>query len=222
RECSHRKSVVNDRFGVSSSESTRFPPDNVTPTFNNHTGEFHLNNKCEAQTLTSARHKTNGAYLPVYLPVLIGRTDVGGFEQDVENGYQQSPDTCHDVLATTRKQNTALDSAYGKTTPTSASSTYHVAAFPKEAGDPDRGTGPDAPPPVGEQGSPDSEPISVEMEARDCEAAGSIRAAGGVDKEAAEPEWKYLLFCLYLLQLCHKYISQQPLGGPEHNRAEMA
>ncbi|KAM8735070.1 sema domain, transmembrane domain (TM), and cytoplasmic domain, (semaphorin) 6C isoform 2-T5 [Acanthopagrus schlegelii] len=63
----------------------------------------------------------------------------GGFEQDVENGYRQHPDTCHDVLATTRKQNTALDSAYGKTTPTSASTTYHGAAFPKEAGDPERG-----------------------------------------------------------------------------------
>ncbi|XP_041844037.1 sema domain, transmembrane domain (TM), and cytoplasmic domain, (semaphorin) 6E isoform X1 [Melanotaenia boesemani] len=88
----------------------------------------------------------------------------GGFEQDVENGYHQYPDTCHDILATTRRQNTALDSAYGKTTPTSASTTYHGAAFPKEAGDSERGTGPDRPPPVGEQGSPDSEPISVEME----------------------------------------------------------
>ncbi|XP_034554463.1 sema domain, transmembrane domain (TM), and cytoplasmic domain, (semaphorin) 6E isoform X2 [Notolabrus celidotus] len=63
----------------------------------------------------------------------------GGFEQDVENGYHQHPDTCHDVLATTRRQNTALDSAYGKTTPTSASTTFHGAAFPKEAGDPERG-----------------------------------------------------------------------------------
>ncbi|XP_078108260.1 sema domain, transmembrane domain (TM), and cytoplasmic domain, (semaphorin) 6C isoform X2 [Sander vitreus] len=63
----------------------------------------------------------------------------GGFEQDVENGYRQHADTCHDVLATTRKQNPALDSAYGKTTPTSASTTYHGAAFPKEAGDPERG-----------------------------------------------------------------------------------
>lgn len=54
----------------------------------------------------------------------------------------------------------------GKTTPTSASTTYHGAAFPKEAGDPERGTGPDGPPPVGEQGSPDSEPISVEMEGK--------------------------------------------------------
>ena len=32
--------------------------------------------------------------------------------------------------------------------------------------DPERGTGPDGPPPVGEQGSPDSEPISVEMEGK--------------------------------------------------------
>ncbi|XP_028984328.1 sema domain, transmembrane domain (TM), and cytoplasmic domain, (semaphorin) 6E isoform X2 [Betta splendens] len=63
----------------------------------------------------------------------------GGFEQDVVSGYLQHPDTCHDVLATTRKQNTALDSAYGKTTPTSASTTHHGAAFPKEAGDPERG-----------------------------------------------------------------------------------
>ena len=54
----------------------------------------------------------------------------------------------------------------GKTTPTSASTTYQGAAFPKEAGDPERGTGPDGPPPVGEQGSPDSEPISVEMEGK--------------------------------------------------------
>lgn len=54
----------------------------------------------------------------------------------------------------------------GKTTPTSASTTYHGAALPKETGDPERGTGPDGPPPVGEQGSPDSEPISVEMEGK--------------------------------------------------------
>ncbi|KAI4798623.1 hypothetical protein KUCAC02_020597, partial [Chaenocephalus aceratus] len=109
--------------------------------------------------------QNNGAYLPVTLPVLIGRTDVeAASNRTWRTDTSRARDTCHDVLATTRKQNTALDSAYGKTTPTSASSTYHVAAFPKEAGDPDRGTGPDAPPPVGEQGSPDSEPISVEME----------------------------------------------------------
>lgn len=54
----------------------------------------------------------------------------------------------------------------GKTTPTTATTTHHAAAFPKEAGDSERGTGPDRPPPVGEQGSPDSEPISVEMEGK--------------------------------------------------------
>ncbi|XP_068179159.1 sema domain, transmembrane domain (TM), and cytoplasmic domain, (semaphorin) 6C isoform X2 [Antennarius striatus] len=63
----------------------------------------------------------------------------GGFEQDVENGDRLPPDTCHDVLATTRRQNTVLDSAYGKTTPTTASTTNHGPAFPKEAGDPERG-----------------------------------------------------------------------------------
>uniref|UniRef100_A0AAV2MEA7 Sema domain-containing protein n=1 Tax=Knipowitschia caucasica TaxID=637954 RepID=A0AAV2MEA7_KNICA len=37
----------------------------------------------------------------------------GPYEQDVEDGYYQHPDTCHDVLATTRRQNTAADLAYG-------------------------------------------------------------------------------------------------------------
>ncbi|XP_060777952.1 sema domain, transmembrane domain (TM), and cytoplasmic domain, (semaphorin) 6E isoform X3 [Neoarius graeffei] len=54
-----------------------------------------------------------------------------GFEQDVENGYSQYPESCHDVLATTRKQNPALDSAYGKTSPTSASPTIQGPALPK-------------------------------------------------------------------------------------------
>ncbi|KAI1902317.1 hypothetical protein AGOR_G00043520 [Albula goreensis] len=36
-----------------------------------------------------------------------------GFEQDLEGGLTEYPDSCHDVLATTRKQNTAADSAYG-------------------------------------------------------------------------------------------------------------
>ncbi|XP_058242809.1 sema domain, transmembrane domain (TM), and cytoplasmic domain, (semaphorin) 6E isoform X2 [Hemibagrus wyckioides] len=54
-----------------------------------------------------------------------------GFEQDVETGYSQYPDSCHDVLATTRKQNPALDSAYGKTSPTSASPTIQGPALPK-------------------------------------------------------------------------------------------
>ncbi|CAJ1063039.1 sema domain%2C transmembrane domain (TM), and cytoplasmic domain, (semaphorin) 6E isoform X3 [Xyrichtys novacula] len=49
----------------------------------------------------------------------------GGFEQDVENGYHQHPDTCHDVLATTRRQNTALDSAYGVRRPPDLEKTNH-------------------------------------------------------------------------------------------------
>ncbi|KAF3839196.1 hypothetical protein F7725_017913 [Dissostichus mawsoni] len=123
----------------------------------------------------------------------------GSFEQDVENGYQQNPDTCHDVLATTRKQNTALDSAYGKTTPTSASTTYHVAAFPKEAGDPDRGTGPDAPPPVGEQGSPDSEPISVEME--------GVRRPPELDKTNHSVHYTLLIACVLVAFVLGAFLS---------------
>ncbi|XP_028834910.1 sema domain, transmembrane domain (TM), and cytoplasmic domain, (semaphorin) 6C isoform X2 [Denticeps clupeoides] len=62
-----------------------------------------------------------------------------GFEQDVESGYPQYPVSCHDVLATTRKQNTAVDSAYGKTSPTSASTTNQVAVLPKVPGDTQKG-----------------------------------------------------------------------------------
>ncbi|KAJ3598279.1 hypothetical protein NHX12_001790, partial [Muraenolepis orangiensis] len=85
--------------------------------------------------------------------------------EDVESSLQEYADNCHDILATTRKQNTvAADTAYGKTTPATASTTNRGPALPKEAGDPERGTGPDGPALVGQQGSPDSEPISVEME----------------------------------------------------------
>ncbi|XP_037392911.1 sema domain, transmembrane domain (TM), and cytoplasmic domain, (semaphorin) 6E isoform X3 [Pygocentrus nattereri] len=48
-----------------------------------------------------------------------------GFEQDVETGYPQYPDSCHDVLATTRKQNTAVDSAYGVRRPPEADKSNH-------------------------------------------------------------------------------------------------
>ncbi|XP_040899918.1 sema domain, transmembrane domain (TM), and cytoplasmic domain, (semaphorin) 6E isoform X1 [Toxotes jaculatrix] len=123
----------------------------------------------------------------------------GGFEQDVENGYHQHPDTCHDVLATTRKQNTALDSAYGKTTPTSASTTYHGAAFPKEAGDPERGTGPDGPPPVGEQGSPDSEPISVEME--------GVRRPPELEKTNHSVHYTLLIACVLVAFVLGAFLS---------------
>ncbi|XP_032373461.1 sema domain, transmembrane domain (TM), and cytoplasmic domain, (semaphorin) 6C [Etheostoma spectabile] len=123
----------------------------------------------------------------------------GGFEQDVENGYHQHADTCHDVLATTRKQNPALDSAYGKTTPTSASTTYHGAAFPKEAGDPERGTGPDGPPPVGEQGSPDSEPISVEME--------GVRRPPELEKTNHSVHYTLLIACVLVAFVLGAFLS---------------
>ncbi|XP_069568044.1 sema domain, transmembrane domain (TM), and cytoplasmic domain, (semaphorin) 6C isoform X2 [Brachyistius frenatus] len=124
----------------------------------------------------------------------------GGFEQDVEDGYHQHPDTCHDVLATTRRQNPALDSAYGKTTPTtSASTTYHGAAFPKEAGDPERGTGPDRPPPVGEQGSPDSEPISVEME--------GVRRPPELDKTNHSVHYTLLIACVLVAFVLGAFLS---------------
>ncbi|XP_041649503.1 sema domain, transmembrane domain (TM), and cytoplasmic domain, (semaphorin) 6E isoform X1 [Cheilinus undulatus] len=123
----------------------------------------------------------------------------GGFEQDVENGYHQHPDTCHDVLATTRRQNTALDSAYGKTTPTSASTTFHGAAFPKEAGDPERGTGPDGPPSVGEQGSPDSEPISVEME--------GVRRPPDLEKTNHSVHYTLLIACVLVAFVLGAFLS---------------
>ncbi|XP_070690917.1 sema domain, transmembrane domain (TM), and cytoplasmic domain, (semaphorin) 6C isoform X1 [Pempheris klunzingeri] len=123
----------------------------------------------------------------------------GRFEQDVENGYHQHPDTCHDVLATTRKQNPVLDSAYGKTTPTSASTTYHGAAFPKEAGDPERGTGPDGPPPMGEQGSPDSEPISVEME--------GVRRPPELEKTNHSVHYTLLIACVLVAFILGAFLS---------------
>ncbi|TRY90430.1 hypothetical protein DNTS_018925 [Danionella cerebrum] len=76
-----------------------------------------------------------------------------GFEQYVESGYPQHPDSCHDILATTRKQNPSVDSAYGKTSPTSASTTNKGTAQPKDKVD--TGTHPD-------EGR--WEPGSVEME----------------------------------------------------------
>ncbi|XP_043972500.1 sema domain, transmembrane domain (TM), and cytoplasmic domain, (semaphorin) 6E isoform X1 [Gambusia affinis] len=123
----------------------------------------------------------------------------GGFEQDVENGYHQHPDTCHDVLATTRKHNPALDSAFGKTTPTSASTTHHGAAFPKEAGDSERGTGPDRLPPVGEQGSPDSEPISVEME--------GVRRPPELDRTNHSVHYTLLIACVLVAFVLGAFVS---------------
>uniref|UniRef100_A0A669F7L1 Semaphorin 6Cb n=2 Tax=Oreochromis TaxID=8139 RepID=A0A669F7L1_ORENI len=87
----------------------------------------------------------------------------------------------------------------GKTTPTSASTTYHGAAFPKEAGDPERGTGPDRPPPVGEQGSPDSEPISVEME--------GVRRPPEQDKPSPSVHYTLLIACVLVAFVLGAFLS---------------
>ncbi|XP_061675465.1 sema domain, transmembrane domain (TM), and cytoplasmic domain, (semaphorin) 6E isoform X2 [Syngnathoides biaculeatus] len=65
----------------------------------------------------------------------------GAFEQDVENAAPLRSDACHDVLATTRKHNTPLDTAYGKATTASVGPSNH-----KEAGDPERAPGVRRPP----------------------------------------------------------------------------
>ncbi|XP_061737708.1 sema domain, transmembrane domain (TM), and cytoplasmic domain, (semaphorin) 6E isoform X1 [Nerophis ophidion] len=107
----------------------------------------------------------------------------GVFEQDVEDHAGFHADSCHDVLATTRRQNTALDSAYGKTTPTSA------AAFPKGAGDPF----------VGDQGSPDSEPISVEME--------GVRRPPEADKSDHSVHYTLLIACVLVAFVLGAFLS---------------
>ncbi|XP_054636888.1 sema domain, transmembrane domain (TM), and cytoplasmic domain, (semaphorin) 6E isoform X2 [Dunckerocampus dactyliophorus] len=117
----------------------------------------------------------------------------GAYEQDVEDGAGLHADSCHDILATTRKQNTPLDSAYGKTALPSA------ATFPKEAGDPERGTGPDAPPFVGGQGSPGSEPISVEME--------GVRRPPDVDKSNHSVHYTLLIACVLVAFVLGAFLS---------------
>ncbi|XP_029306944.1 sema domain, transmembrane domain (TM), and cytoplasmic domain, (semaphorin) 6C [Cottoperca gobio] len=86
-----------------------------------------------------------------------------------------------------------------KTTPTSASTTHHGAAFPKEAGDPERGTGPDGPPPVGEQGSPDSEPISVEME--------GVRRPPELEKTNHSVHYTLLIACVLVAFVLGAFLS---------------
>ncbi|XP_061675466.1 sema domain, transmembrane domain (TM), and cytoplasmic domain, (semaphorin) 6E isoform X3 [Syngnathoides biaculeatus] len=49
----------------------------------------------------------------------------GAFEQDVENAAPLRSDACHDVLATTRKHNTPLDTAYGVRRPPEAEKSNH-------------------------------------------------------------------------------------------------
>ncbi|XP_049585269.1 sema domain, transmembrane domain (TM), and cytoplasmic domain, (semaphorin) 6C isoform X2 [Syngnathus scovelli] len=49
----------------------------------------------------------------------------GAFEQDIENAALLHPNTCHDVLATTRKHNTPLDSSYGVRRPSEVDKSNH-------------------------------------------------------------------------------------------------
>nr|XP_015192170.1 PREDICTED: semaphorin-6C isoform X1 [Lepisosteus oculatus] len=117
-----------------------------------------------------------------------------GFEQDIENGYTQHPDSCHDVLATTRNQIPAVDSAYGKTTPTSLSATNRGADFPKV-----KGTGPDGHSPIGGEGSPDSEEISVETE--------GVRRQPEADKSSHSVHYTLLIACVLVAFLLGAVLS---------------
>ncbi|KAL0984831.1 hypothetical protein UPYG_G00147740 [Umbra pygmaea] len=126
----------------------------------------------------------------------------GGFEQDVENGYPHYTDSCHDILATTRKQNTLVDSAYGKTTPTTTTSTTNqVTTFPKVAGESERGTGPDGDSqvPVGDQGPLDSEPISVEME--------GVRRPPEIEKTNHSVHYTLLIACVLVAFVLGAFLS---------------
>ncbi|XP_076136807.1 sema domain, transmembrane domain (TM), and cytoplasmic domain, (semaphorin) 6C isoform X1 [Alosa pseudoharengus] len=121
-----------------------------------------------------------------------------GFDQDVESGYTQYPDSCHDVLATTRRQNTVVDSAYGKTTPTTtASTTSQAAVLPKVPGDSQKGTGPEGHPSVGDQGSPDSEAISVE----------GVRRPPEVEKTNHSVHYTLLIACVLVAFVLGAFLS---------------
>uniref|UniRef100_A0A3B4BF67 Sema domain-containing protein n=1 Tax=Periophthalmus magnuspinnatus TaxID=409849 RepID=A0A3B4BF67_9GOBI len=87
----------------------------------------------------------------------------------------------------------------GKTTPTSASTTNQGPAFPKEAGDPHRGTGPEGPPRVREQGSPDSEPISVEIE--------GVRRPPEVEKTNHSVHYTLLIACVLVAFVLGAFLS---------------
>nr|XP_061789095.1 semaphorin-6D-like [Nerophis lumbriciformis] len=118
----------------------------------------------------------------------------GAFEQEVENGASLHSDTCHDVLATTRKHNTPLDTAYGKATPASG-----AASNQKEAGDPQRGPVAEGPPYQGEPGSPDSEPISVEME--------GVRRPPEADKSNHSVHYTLLIACVLVAFVLGAFLS---------------
>ncbi|KAG9345308.1 hypothetical protein JZ751_009854 [Albula glossodonta] len=105
-----------------------------------------------------------------------------GFEQDIENGYTQHPDSCH-----------------GKTTPTSASTTNQGAAFPKVTVGSEKGTGPDDRPPVGKQGSPDLEAISVETE--------GVRRPPEVEKSNHSVHYTLLIACVLVAFVLGAFLS---------------
>uniref|UniRef100_A0A8C7H2Z7 Semaphorin 6Cb n=1 Tax=Oncorhynchus kisutch TaxID=8019 RepID=A0A8C7H2Z7_ONCKI len=90
----------------------------------------------------------------------------------------------------------------GKTTPTTTTSTTNqVAPFPKVAGDPERGTGPDGSPPVpvGDQGSPDSEAISVEME--------GVRRPPEMEKTNHSVHYTLLIACVLVAFVLGAFLS---------------
>ncbi|RXN31713.1 semaphorin-6D-like isoform X1 [Labeo rohita] len=103
-----------------------------------------------------------------------------------------------DVLATTRKQNPAVDSAYGKTSPTSASTTNQGPALPKVKGVPETGTRPEEGR-RGGQGSPDLKPGSVEME--------GVRRPPEVDKSNHSVHYTLLIACVLVAFVLGAFLS---------------
>lgn len=124
-----------------------------------------------------------------------------GFHQDVEGGLLQYSDSCHDVLTTTRKQTTIVDSAYGKTTPTTASTTIQVAVLPKAPSDSPKGVpgpeGEEGEPSVGTQGSPDSEAISVE----------GVRRPPEIEKTNHSVHYTLLIACVLVAFVLGAFVS---------------
>uniref|UniRef100_A0AAV2MEP1 Uncharacterized protein n=1 Tax=Knipowitschia caucasica TaxID=637954 RepID=A0AAV2MEP1_KNICA len=81
-----------------------------------------------------------------------------------------------------------------ETSPTIASTTSQGPASPREAGDPLRGTGPEGP-----QGSPDSEPISVEME--------GVRRPPELEKTSHSVHYTLLIACVLVAFVLGAFLS---------------
>uniref|UniRef100_A0AAY4B6F8 Sema domain-containing protein n=1 Tax=Denticeps clupeoides TaxID=299321 RepID=A0AAY4B6F8_9TELE len=84
-----------------------------------------------------------------------------------------------------------------KTSPTSASTTNQVAVLPKVPGDTQKGTGPEGRPPVGNQGSPDSEAVSVE----------GVRRLPEVDKSNHSVHYTLLIACVLVAFVLGAFLS---------------